>query len=477
MYADLFLSFRLWRWLTVTNDNDTKLLDDEEVYNKSLLDQLLSENNIDDFREEFLSMHTYEQSEYFEDSDDEVRQAIFEVLSPQEVAEFFDQLEMDDEAYEELFETINANYASKVLEDMSYDNAVDIMNHLSKQKIVSLLTLMNQEDSKEIKALLHYEEDTAGGIMTTEYISLKSTMPVREALLQVKEQAPDAETIYMIYAINDDKQLVGVLSLRDLITAENDAYIEDVMQERVISVNVADDQEDVAQKMRDYDFIAIPVLDYQDHLLGIITIDDILDVMDEEASEDYSRLAGVSDVDATNTSIVKTSAQRLPWLIVLTFLGMITATILGSFEETLSQVALLAAFIPIISGMSGNSGTQSLAVSVRNISTGEIDERSKFKVALREAGSGFLSGFVCAVILCLIIIILYREPILALIVGGSLTVAMTVGTLVGSIIPLIMNKFNIDPAVASGPFITTINDIVSMLIYFGLATTFMSYLV
>ena len=156
---------------------------------------------------------------------------------------------------------------------------------------------------------------------------------------------------------------------------------------------------------------------------------------------------------------------------------MITATILGSFEETLSQVALLAAFIPIISGMSGNSGTQSLAVSVRNISTGEIDERSKFKVALREAGSGFLSGFVCAVILCLIIIVLYREPILALIVGGSLTVAMTVGTLVGSIIPLIMNKFNIDPAVASGPFITTINDIVSMLIYFGLATTFMSYLV
>lgn len=461
----------------MTNDNDTKLLDDEEVYNKSLLDQLLSENNIDDFREEFLSMHTYEQSEYFEDSDDEVRQAIFEVLSTQEVAEFFDQLEMDDEAYEDLFETINANYASKVLEDMSYDNAVDIMNHLSKQKIVSLLTLMNQEDSKEIKALLHYEEDTAGGIMTTEYISLKSTMPVREALLQVKEQAPDAETIYMIYAVNDDKQLVGVLSLRDLITAENDAYIEDVMQERVISVNVADDQEDVAQKMRDYDFIAIPVLDYQDHLLGIITIDDILDVMDEEASEDYSRLAGVSDVDATNTSIVKTSAQRLPWLIVLTFLGMITATILGSFEETLSQVALLAAFIPIISGMSGNSGTQSLAVSVRNISTGEIDEKSKFKVALREAGSGFLSGFVCAIILCLIIIILYREPILALIVGGSLTVAMTVGTLVGSIIPLIMNKFNIDPAVASGPFITTINDIVSMLIYFGLATTFMSYLV
>ncbi|MDT4051615.1 magnesium transporter, partial [Staphylococcus arlettae] len=406
----------------------------------------------------------------------EIRQRIFEVLSPEEVANFFDQLEIDEEEYEALFDTMNASYASHVLEDMSYDNAVDIMNNLSKQKIVSLLTLMNKDDAKEIKALLHYEEDTAGGIMTTEYISLKATMPVKEALMHVKEQAPDAETIYVIFAVNDDKQLVGVLSLRDLIIAENDAYIEDIMSERVISANVADDQEDVAQKMRDYDFIAMPVVDYQDHLLGIITIDDILDVIDEEASEDYSRLAGVSDVDATNDSVTKTALKRLPWLIILTFLGMITATILGSFEDTLSQVALLAAFIPIISGMSGNSGTQSLAVSVRNISTGEIDEQSKFKVALRETGSGFLSGLVCAAILLMIIIVLYQQPILGLIVASSLTIAMTVGTLVGSMIPLVMNKLNIDPAVASGPFITTINDIVSMLIYFGLATSFMSYL-
>ena len=334
-------------------------------------------------------MHNYEQSEYFEDSDDDIRQRIYEVLSPEEVADFFEQLEIDEEDYEALFDTMDATYASKVLEDMSYDNAVDIMNQLSKQKVVSLLTLMNREDAKEIKALLHYEEDTAGGIMTTEYISLKATMPVKEALMHVKEQAPDAETIYVIFTVNDDKQLAGVLSLRDLIVAENDAYIEDIMSERVISANAADDQEDVAQKMRDYDFIAMPVVDYQDHLLGIITIDDILDVMDEEASEDYSRLAGVSDVDATNDSILKTATKRLPWLIILTFLGMITATILGSFEDTLAKVALLAAFIPIISGMSGNSGTQSLAVSVRNISTGEIDEESKFKVALREAGSGF----------------------------------------------------------------------------------------
>ena len=253
-----------------------------------------------DRRDEFLALHTYEQSEYFEDTTDENRQKIFQYLSPEEVANFFDQLDIDDDEYELLFDKMNATYASHILEEMSYDNAVDILNELTKPKVASLLTLMNKDDANEIKALLHYDEDTAGGIMTTEYLSLKAHTPVKEALLLVKAQAPDAETIYVIFVVDDDGKLVGVLSLRDLIVAENDAYIEDIMNERVISVNVADDQEDVAQVMRDYDFMAVPVIDYQEHLLGIITIDDILDVMDEEASEDYSRLVGVSDIDLSN---------------------------------------------------------------------------------------------------------------------------------------------------------------------------------
>ncbi|WP_420822114.1 magnesium transporter [Staphylococcus cornubiensis] len=446
------------------------------MFNKALLDDLIANGDIDGFREEFLALHSYEQSEYFEVSDDDVRQKMYRFLSPEEVAEFFENLEIDEEDYEALFETMNATYASQVLEQMSYDNAVDILNQLSKKKIASLLMLMNRDEAKEIKALLHYDEDTAGGIMTTEYISLTINTPVHEALMRVKDQAPDAETIYVIFVVDEDKKLVGVISLRDLIIAENDAYIEDIMSERVISANVADDQEDVAQTMRDYDFIAMPVVDYQNHLLGIITIDDIVDVIDEEASEDYSRLAGVSDIDSTDDTIFQTAFKRLPWLLILTVLGMITASILGSFEETLEKVALLAAFIPIISGMSGNSGTQSLAVSVRNISTGDIKEKSKVKLALRESGSGFLTGITCAVSLSLIIMLLYGQPYLALIVGTSLTIAMTVGTTIGSVIPLVMNRLGIDPAVASGPFITTINDIVSMLIYFGLATTFMSYL-
>lgn len=447
-----------------------------KVYNQKLLDDSLNRNDIDQFRKEFLTLHQYEQSEYFENTTNQNRQRIFEFLSPQEVSRFFNQLDIEGKEYEILFDSMHAHYASEVLENMSTDNAVDILNELSNSKVASLLALMDNRVTDKIKKLLHYEEDTAGGIMTTEYISLDIGTSVKEALMLVKNQAPDAETIYVIYVVDTAGQLVGVLSLKDLIVANIEAHVEEVMLQRVVNVNVEEDQERVAQKMKDYDFIAMPVIDYQHHLVGIITIDDILDVVNEEADEDYSRLAGVSDTKSTDQSVFKKALKRLPWLIILTFLGMITATILGGFEDTLSQVALLAAFIPIISGMSGNSGTQSLAVSVRNISNGDIKEKSKLKIALKEAGSGLITGFVCAVILFLIIVIIYRQPFLALIVGASLTIAMTVGTLVGSMIPILMNKIHIDPAVASGPFITTINDIVSMLIYFGLATTFMSYL-
>ncbi|MGK0553745.1 magnesium transporter [Macrococcus capreoli] len=451
------------------------MLDDALDY-KATLDELLQRQDIDQFREVFLELHLYDQGEYFSETSEANRQIMYQFLSPQEIAELLETTELDDAEYDEIFDAMDARYASSMIQEMSLDNAVDILKTLHKTKLASLLTLMQQSTAEEIKALIHYEEDTAGGLMTTEYISVDANSTVREAMIQLKAQAPQAETIYYIFVLNEQKQLVGVLSLRDLIVAENDEYIEEIMYERVISVNVADDQEDVANVMKDYDLLALPVVDYQNHLLGIITIDDIIDVMDEEASEDYSKLAGVSDIDSTDDSIFATARKRLPWLLALTVMGMITASILGQFEDTLSKVALLAAFIPLIGGMAGNSGTQSLAVVVRGISTGEIDEQSKFKLALREAGSGFITGLSCAIMLFIIICVLYRQPVLGLIVCFSLTIAMTVATLAGAMVPLMMHRLKIDPAVASGPFISTTNDIISMLIYFGLATTFMSYL-
>lgn len=447
------------------------------IENESLLIRLLEQNEYSQFRSAFLNIHPYEQSEFFISIDKENRAKLYELLSAREVANFLGYLDVNEDEYEAIFDEIHVNYASEILEHMSDDDAADILNQLSEEKRITLLTLVSQDKSAVLKSLMHYYEETAGGIMTKEYVSVSTKMSVGEALNHVKVQSHHAQTIYAIYAVDDDHKLVGVMSLRDIINTDPSTSVNEIMSTNVVHTDVSTDQEHIARDIRDYDLIAIPVIDYQKHLLGIITVDDIIDVIEAEANEDYSKLAGIDDAKYQEESIFKTAKKRLPWLILLTFLGMITATILGSFEDTLEKVALLAAFIPIISGMSGNTGTQSLAVSVRSISTGDMKHKNKFKHALYESGSGFISGFVCSLILFLIIVILYGQPLLATIVAVSLTVAMTVGTTIGSVIPLFMNKMGIDPAVASGPFITTINDIVSMLIYFTLATSFMSYLI
>ncbi|MFD2830072.1 magnesium transporter [Corticicoccus populi] len=439
---------------------------------------LLQDGNIDTFRDEFFELHSYEQSEFYLELEEADKAKLYGMLSPEEVSDFFDTIEMDEDEYDALFYEMDARYAASMLGSMQYDNAVDILNELPKSKVTSFLALMDKEDARQIRDLLNYDEDTAGGIMTTEFVSVTSSMSVREAMRHLKVVAPDSETIYYVFVVDDDRRLAGIVSLRELIIADDDEYIGDIMNERVVSVLVSDDQEDAAQIMRDYDFLALPVLDYQDHLVGIITADDIMDVIDEEASEDYSRLAGMSETERTTDSSVETAKKRLPWLVGLTFMGMITATMLTAFEDTLAQVAILGAFIPVIGGMAGNTGTQSLAVAVRGISTGEIKEESKLKLALREMGSGVMTGFVCGVILFLIITLLFREQILiGAIVSFSLLIAMTIATLMGTLVPLIMDKFGIDPAIASGPFITTGNDIISLLIYFSLANAFMSSLV
>lgn len=449
-------------------DLDAHDLNQEQQH---LLD-LLRRRDSTEFRTIFLDLHEHDQSKFYLELEDEDKQLLYNTITPREAGEFYDVIDIDELDHEENFNSIDARYAARMVAAMQTDNAVDILNLLSKDKVTSLLALMGANERSEIRALLNYGEDTAGGIMTTEFVNVDSSMTVREAMRHLKTAAPDSETIYYVFVVDTSQKLVGIVSLRDLIIADDDEYIEDIMVERVVSVNAGDDQEVVAQLMRDYDFLAIPVLDYQGHLLGIITHDDILDVIDEEANEDYSRLAGLSDTESTSENALSTAKKRLPWLIGLTFMGMITATMLTNFEDTLQQVAILGAFIPIIGGMAGNSGTQSLAVAVRGISTGEIKEASKIKLAMREMTSGFITGLVCGLILFTIITFIYQQPMLGMIVSVSLLIAMTFATLTGTLVPIFMDKIGIDPAIASGPFITTGNDIISLLVYFSLANIF-----
>jgi len=448
---------------------------DREMDNEMLLD-LLKQGDVEGFRDDFLTHHPYDQATFYEKADQDIRHLMYQYLSPKEMADIFEAIEIDDDEYEDLFKEMNVNYASDLLSYMYTDDAVDILNLLNKEQVATYLTIMEKESARQIKDLLHYEEYTAGSIMTTEFVSIPKNSTVRSAMNILRNAAPNAETIYYVFVVDEDKRLSGIVTLRDLIVSDEDTLISAIMNERVVSVSVSEDQEEVARMIKDYDFLAIPVVDFQQHLLGIITVDDIIDVLDEEASDDYSKLAAVSDMDTFDKGPFTAAKKRLPWLILLTFLGMLTANLMGMFEATLDKVALLAVFIPLIAGMAGNSGTQALAVAVRGIATGDIEEESKMRLLFREAGTGLITGIVCGAVVVGLVYFWKGELLIGALVGTAVFGSIFVATLAGSFIPLLIHRLKIDPAVASGPFITTLNDIISILIYLGLATTFLGQL-
>ncbi|MBZ5200426.1 magnesium transporter [Planomicrobium chinense] len=454
---------------------EEKVMNEKEL-NDELLLGLLESGDLESFREEFLAQHPYDQATFYAKAEPEIRHQLYQYLSPKEMADIFEAIELDDDEYEDLFKEINVHYAADLLAAMYTDDAVDILNKLNKDQVAAYLTIMDKESARQIKDLLHYEEYTAGSIMTTEFVSIPENSTVRSAMNILRNAAPNAETIYYVFVVDEDKRLSGIVTLRDLIISDEDTLIRSIMNERVVSVSVGEDQEEVARMIKDYDFLAMPVIDFQNHLLGIITVDDIIDVLDEEASDDYSKLAAVSDMDTFDRGPFTAAKKRLPWLILLTFLGMLTANLMGMFEATLDKVALLAVFIPLIAGMAGNSGTQALAVAVRGIATGDIEEESKMKLLFREAGTGLITGIVCGLVVVGLVYFWKGELLIGVLVGTAVMGSIFVATLAGSFIPLLIHRLNIDPAVASGPFITTLNDIISILIYLGLATTFLNQL-
>lgn len=450
----------------------------QEVLEESFLQlrEDLRTNNLPEFREEFLNLHIYEQGQFYQSLDEQERSLVYAYLSPKELADMFDVLEENTDDMKNYLAEMRPSYAAEMLSAMYTDNAVDLLNTLPKYQVAHYLTLMDAEAATEIKDLLHYEDDTAGSIMTTEYVSIVANQTVRSAMYVLKSQAAVAETIYYIYVIDQEDRLVGVISLRDLIVNEDDTMIQDIMSERVISVHVGDDQEDVAQMFRDYDFLALPVTDYDDHLLGIVTVDDIIDVIDDEAASDYSGLAGVN-VEEVSENPVKSASRRLPWLVTLLFLGMATATLISHYEELVSKASILAVFISLITGTAGNAGTQSLAVAVRRLAINDDKDNSIVKTILGELLTGLVTGAITGLTIFLIVAIWKGNPILGFVIGMAMMCAITVANLAGSLIPMLMDKLGFDPAVASGPFITTLSDLTSVLIYFNIASLFMKYFI
>ncbi|UAL48432.1 magnesium transporter [Sutcliffiella horikoshii] len=384
--------------------------------------------------------------------------------------------ELNQELQLEVLQKIGVEKSAKVMDRMDNDDLASLFDEMDPEVKSRFLAKMNKEESSAVQDLMKYEAETAGRLMTNRYVWIPQEYTVREVVDKLKSFAELAETINYLYVIDEEKRLVGVVSYRDLILADAHEKIQEIMFSRVISVHVDTDQEEVANIIERYDFLAVPVVDDEKTLIGIITVDDVIDVVIQEANEDIEKLsASGKDIDFDTPALVA-SARRLPWLILLLFIGLISGSIISGFEDTLGTVVALAFFMPMIAGMTGNTGTQSLAVIVRGLISRDLDKKLVTKVVLRELGVGITIGITCAILIAIIAFVWRGDLILGMVVGVSLFFTLIIGTLAGTVIPLILYKLNIDPAIASGPLITTVNDILSLLIYFGIATAFLSYL-
>lgn len=443
-------------------------------FKKSVL-HALQVDQMKKFRKKFLALHPSDQLDLFMTLNEKQRKTVYSYLSPEEFAMIFSGF--DRENQEVFFQELYEDYASDMLNAMFTDDVVQFLKQVNQDLIEEILEKMDPEKAQEVRKLLRYEHETAGAIMTREFISISSTDTAGEVIEQLRTESPNAEIIYYNYVVDKNHRLVGVVSLRELITASPEEIIENIMSTQVISVPEDMDQEEVGSIIQKYDLLAAPVVSKDHHLLGIVTVDDVMDILEDETTEDFGEIAAARDATDMNLNALTSAKKRSPWIITLMFFGMITAGVIDFFEETLESVVLLAAFIPMIMDSAGNVGTQSLTVAVRGLALGTVEKGGFWKMIRRELGTGMIIGLACMILISLLIPILYDgNLLLAGIVGVSLLLTLSVSTVVGAVVPLIINRLKLDPAIASGPFITTVNDILGLIIYFSIATALLDIL-
>jgi len=379
--------------------------------------------------------------------------------------------EFDDEVKKEIFDCFNKEWMADILEEMAPDERADFVIHLSAHRTEEILPLVARAERNDIKKLIQFQEGTAGSILTTDYAYLPPDITVKEATERIKLQAFDRETIYYIYVINEERKLLGFVSLRDVITSPSQQKIEDIMNKNVISANVKEDKEEVANKLSDYDFLAIPIVDDDQGLVGIVTVDDVVDVVIEESTEDMYRYAAAGEyLDYMKASSFSLAKQRILWLFILVFVGFISAWVLEIHSFQLEHVVALSFFIPLLLGAGGNAGTQSSTVIIRGLAVGDINMDDMAQVVKKELFVGIIVGTCMAVIVALRAFWLEQDPRLGITVGFAMVATVMLATTLGALLPILFKKLKWDPALMSGPFITSIVDVVSLLIYFKIAT-------
>ncbi|RLK62853.1 magnesium transporter [Atopobacter sp. AH10] len=429
------------------------------------------------FRDLFLKLHENDQVELFIELPKEKKARIINFLTPLEFSEIFDWMEQEDR--EESLNYLPKDYLREVFSYVADDNVVDFINGLEEDKRQNLLEMMKPKDRAIIERMLQHEAKTAGAIMTTEVITVDINDTVDNIIQTMRNIGHRAETFYYIYAVDEQFHLQGVVSIRELLLSPGNTPMKDLMNTQIVSVHVIDDQEDVAHVIQEYDLVAVPVITIDNVLLGIVTVDDVMDILEEEVTEDFHRFAGIStsdEEDDDEESVFQIAKHRVLWIVILIFLGLISANLIAMFESTISKVVALAAFMPIIMDSAGNVGTQSLAVSVRRLTMSEESEETFFSIMIKEFLAGALIGLAAGISIFFLSFFLYKNIVLSGIIAVSMWATLSVSTVIGYVVPGLFDRVGIDPAVASGPFITTINDACGLMIYFSLATYLLHHL-
>lgn len=419
------------------------------------------------FLDEFKLLHSNEQYQIIEEMEPRHQKKLFRLLPAEDFAGLFKWFAYSGQA--RLFERMPEEYGMAMLEHLPSDDLQRFFSKMGEARRSALVEGLSDRKRRHVEELLTYEKHSAGSIMQKEFMTASPDERANEVVDRLR-YIPRNAVLHSVYIVEDGK-LKGLVSLHDLAIAAEDQTMEALSEKVIITVEADEDQEAVAHIMQDYDVVTIPVTDSADRLLGIITVDDIIDIIEFEATEDMSEFAASRGTVDLEVSPYQTARKRAPWIVLLMFLGLLTANVIGAFEETLEAVVLLSLFIPLIMDAAGNTGTQSLAVMVRLISTGGYHDHGLFRILRRELATGVLVGLASGVTIILLIMAVYQEVWLAFVVGVSLLITLSISTVIGTILPVIISKLKIDPAVASGPFITTLNDVIGLTIYFSIATT------
>jgi len=436
---------------------------------KKLVLEWMQSNNLKELHEYLKKQNVVDIAEFLKELDDSTLAIFFRILEKEEAANVFSYLENDER--NRLIKTFNNTEIVNVINELYSDDAIDFLSDMPANLVTQLLDKVDDEVRQDINHLLKYKDGTAGSIMTVEFIEFTKEMSVADALAKIKRVGIDSETVYTCYVV-ENRKLIGIVSAKSLMLSDSDVLIKDIMKTEFIYAYTGDDKEDIAKKMKKYDLIALPVLDVEDCIVGIVTFDDAIDVLTEETTEDMQKMAAIvaNDKPYLTTSVWEHARSRIVWLLILMFSATLTGSIISNYEHAFEVMPVLVSFIPMLMDTGGNCGSQSSTLIIRGLAIDEIKFSDFFKVVFKEFRISIVVGIMLGIANGIRIVLLNHDVYLAFVVSASIVVTVMISKFVGCVLPIIAKKFKMDPAIMAAPLITTIVDTLAIMVYFSIAS-------